>query len=70
MPLARVETPRGLAAALRSAGQAFCAVAPLEYLQTVGAFSLVLGAHLAFLQDGLADFGPEVTGATEAFGTI
>lgn len=38
---------------LHPARQAFSTVTTLEYLQPVGAFSPVLGAHLTFLRTGL-----------------
>lgn len=66
--LASVETPRTLAvlSLLRSARKAVSTVAALEYLQAVGAFPAMLGAHLSLLQNRFADFGPKVTGAAES----
>lgn len=64
MPLAGVKTSSGFVAVvalLRPARKPVSTVTALEDLQAVGAFPSVLGAHLPFLQDRLADLGPKVT---------
>lgn len=55
---------------LYPAGQTISTVAALEYLQPVGAFSPVLGAHLTFFEDRFTDLGPEVSGTTQPRGTV
>lgn len=75
MSLAGVEAAGGLAvvglcAPLRPAGEAVCAVAPLEDLQAVAALALVPGAHLALPQHRLADPRPEVPGTAVALGAV
>lgn len=55
---------------LYPARQTFSAVTTLEYLQPMGAFSPVLGAHLTFFEDGFTDLGPEVSGTTQSCGTV
>lgn len=73
MSLAGVE-PRRIAGLmvifLYPASQAFPAVTALEYLQPVGAFPFVLGAHLTFFKDRFTDLGPEVSCTTQPCGTV
>lgn len=55
---------------LQPARQALAAVTALEYLQPVGAFPPVLGAHLALFEDRFTDLGPEVSRATQPRGAV
>lgn len=55
---------------LLSADQAVATVAALEQLQAVGAFPAVARAHLALRQHGLADAGPEVSGAAQTLRAV
>lgn len=52
------------------AGEALGTVTALEDFQAVRAFLPLLGAHLTLPQHRLADFGPEMTGATVALRAI
>lgn len=50
---------------LHPARQTFSTVTTLEYLQPMGAFSPVLGAHLTFLENRFTDLGPEMSSTTQ-----
>ena len=50
---------------LYPARQTFSTVTALEYLQPVGAFSPVFGAHLTFLENRFTDLGPEMSSTTQ-----
>lgn len=55
---------------LYPARQAFPTVTALEYLQPVGAFPPVLGAHLPLFEDRFTYLGPEVSRATQPHGAV
>lgn len=55
---------------LHPARQTFSTVTTLEYLQPMGAFSPVLGAHLTFLENRFTDLGPEMSSTTQPCSTV
>lgn len=55
---------------LYPARQTLSTVTTLEYLQPVGAFSPVFGAHLTFFEDRFTDLGPEMSSTAQPCGTV